>query len=196
MKCGGKIVLDYEYYYNNAKSKYYNACSEINSCENRISELNSQKWQKVLEINQINTEIRNTQEALSNVEQMVRKDTVLTQSFTKITNATNEAANNYMRMISSGNVSNKNLNDVYRDETDTTKRILNSIFDTFRNKKNNLSNRIVELQNLLQRANNEYQSFDSAIRTTEANKQDWISSKRSAAYDMEYYKRKMRETSW
>ena len=26
--------MSYEYYYNNARNRYYNACSEINSCQN------------------------------------------------------------------------------------------------------------------------------------------------------------------
>lgn len=38
--------MDYEYYYNNARSRYYNACSEINSCVNRINALNSQNGKK------------------------------------------------------------------------------------------------------------------------------------------------------
>ena len=193
---GEKVIMDYEYYYNNAKRRYYNACSEINYCENRINELNRQKWCKLNEINQINSQIRNVEQALSGIEQMVKKDAGLSQSFLKITNTTNEAANNYMRMISSDNISNKNLNDVYRNETNSTKKILEGIFETLRNKKNALNTRISELKSELQRANNEYQSFDSSIRATEADKQDWKSVKRSAAYDMEYYRRKMQEVAW
>lgn len=188
--------MDYEYYYDNAKSRYYNACSEINACDNRISELNRQKWYKMMEINQLNSEVRNTEEALRGIEQMIRKDTGLNQSFLKITNTTNDAANNYMRMIHSDNVSNKNLNEVYRTETNNTKRILNGIFDTLRNKKNALNSRVSELKSQLKRANDEYQSFDRSIRATEVNKHEWQVAKRSAAYDMEYYKRKMQEVAW
>lgn len=188
--------MDYEYYYDNAKRRYYNACSEINDCDNRISDLNNQKWRKMNEINQLNSQIRNVEQALSGIEQMVKKDAGLGQSFLKITNTTNEAANNYMRMISSDNISNKNLNDVYRNETNSTKKILDNIFDTLRNKKNVLNARISELKSELQRANNEYQSFDSSIRATESNRQDWKRVKRSAAYDMEYYRKKMQEVAW
>lgn len=35
--------MDCEYYYNNARNQYYNACSEINSCQNRINNLGVQK---------------------------------------------------------------------------------------------------------------------------------------------------------
>ena len=193
---GENVIMDYEYYYNNAKSRYYNACSEINDCDNRINDLNRQKWRKLNEINQINSQIRNVEQALSGIEQMVKKDAGLSQSFLKISNTTNEAANNYMRMISSDNISNKNLNDVYRNETNNTKKILDGIFDTLRSKKNALNARITELKSELQKANNEYQSFDSSIRATEANRQDWRTVKRSAAYDMEYYRRKMQEVAW
>ena len=188
--------MDYEYYYDNARSRYYNACSEINACENRISELNRQKWYKMMEINQLNSEIRNTQEALNGIEQMIRKDTGLNQSFLKITNTTNDAANNYMKMIHSDNVSNKNLNEVYRNETNNTKRILNGIFDILRTKKNGLNSKISELKSQLKRANDEYQSFDRGIKSTEVDRQEWTVVKRSAAYDMEYYKRKMRDAAW
>ena len=45
-------MSDYEYYYNNAKNRYYNACSEINSCQNRINDLQSQKKHTINKINQ------------------------------------------------------------------------------------------------------------------------------------------------
>ena len=65
--------MDYEYYYQNAKSRYYNACSEINSCENRISELGVEKQQKNNQINKLKTDIKNNQDALEGIEQMLKK---------------------------------------------------------------------------------------------------------------------------
>ena len=187
--------MDYEYYYDNAKSRYYNACSEINSCDNRISELNRQKWYRAVQINQLNKEIRNIQEAINGTAKMIRKEAVLNQSFLKITRKTDQAANNYMRMVSSGNVSNKNLNDVFSNETNNTKRILNGIFETLKRKRSTLDHRVTELENERRRVNNEYQSFCSEIKSTQANRQEWVSVKRSAAYDMEYYKKKMEEAA-
>ena len=33
------MKMSYEYYYNNARNRYYNACSEINSCQNKLNDL-------------------------------------------------------------------------------------------------------------------------------------------------------------
>ena len=39
--------MSYEYYYNNARNRYYNACSEINSCQNKLNDLRIQQQNTV-----------------------------------------------------------------------------------------------------------------------------------------------------
>ena len=43
--------MDYEYYYYQAKNRYYDACSEINSCQNNVNNLEGNKQVKISEIN-------------------------------------------------------------------------------------------------------------------------------------------------
>lgn len=111
----------------------------------------------------------------------------------KISNATDQATVNYNNMISSDNIVKKNLNDIYSEEALNTKQTLNSILNTLRTEKNNLSAKIAELQAQLSRAESELSDIASGIRSAEGNKQDWNSVKSSASYDMEYYRRKMNE---
>ena len=66
--------MDQEYYYNNAKSRYYNACSEITSCENRINELKSQQQQKIARINQLKTDHKNNQDAFEGMGLIIKSD--------------------------------------------------------------------------------------------------------------------------
>ena len=49
----GGMKMDYEYYYNNARNRYYNACSEINSCQNRLNDLRVQQQNVINRINQL-----------------------------------------------------------------------------------------------------------------------------------------------
>ncbi len=59
--------MDYEYYYNNAGNRYYDACSEINSKDNRINELRNEKNRLINDINGYNAEIAKHTEALNSL---------------------------------------------------------------------------------------------------------------------------------
>ena len=39
--------MSYEYYYNNARNRYYNACSEINSCQNKLNDLKIDEYDSI-----------------------------------------------------------------------------------------------------------------------------------------------------
>lgn len=183
--------MDYEYYYNNAKNRYYNACSEINTCQNRINELRGQESQKVNQINQLSSDIRNNREALEGLEQIIRIDPVLNEKLVKVNQHISQAAVNYSGMVSSSNVVNKNLDDIYNDGN--TKHTLNGILENLKIRKNNVATRVEELQNNLQRANSDLQEIQNAIRSTESSLQDWQGVKTNASIDMEYYRRKMNQ---
>ena len=43
---GVLIPMDYEDYYYESRSRYYDACSEVNNYENRVNELRSQRQRK------------------------------------------------------------------------------------------------------------------------------------------------------
>ncbi len=183
--------MDYEYYYNNAKNRYYNACSEINSCENRINELKNQKQQKINQINQLKTDIKNNQEALEGVNKIIKSDESLKSKLTGITNKTGLASTNFSKMVSSSNVTNKIITDVFQNESTKTKSTLTNIMQTLTTKKNALTSKITQLQSQLRSAETQLQDIGTAINSTESSLQSWRGTKSSASIDMEYYRRKM-----
>jgi len=190
-----RLIMSYESSYSSARNRYYNACSEINRCENRISELKTQRQQKINQINQLKTDIKNHQEALESVTQIIRNEESLNAGFLGITNKTSDATDNFCGMVISSDVTNKNLTEVYNCETTRTKSTLTNIFDNLRAKKNELTNKITDLQNQLRTAESELQDIESAIRTTELSLQEWKRVKSNASLDMAYYRRKMNEES-
>lgn len=185
--------MDYEYNYNNARSRYYNACSEISSCQGRLSELNEQKQNRISTINQLKADIKKTQAALDDVEQTINSEETLREKNSVVADKTNQAAVNFIDMVRSDNVTSKSLTDVYSDEASKTTTALNDIFSMIKNKKTELINKIADLQNQLSRAEADLQDINNQIRSTESDLQSWSNTQRSASYDMEYYRRKMQE---
>ena len=185
--------MDYEYYYNNARTRYYNACTEITNCENRLGGLNTQRQQKINQINQLNTEIKNGQDALEGVGQTIQSEEGLHDKILGVTNKTSEAAANYCGMIEASDVTSKNLDEVYGDETTNTKRTLDSILESLKTKKGTLETEIEELQSQLRTAEADLLDIDNKISSTQTSIQDWIRARSSASIDMEYYYRKMNE---
>lgn len=185
--------MDYEYYYYNARNHYYNACSEINGCQNRINDLKAQRQNQINQINQLKVDIRNTQIALDGMTQIVKSDERLRQKVVVIDNKTNQAAVNFSSMVHSSGVQSKSLTDVYSSETSKTKTTLDNILNTLRRQEMNLRNKLNDLQNQLNHANSNLCDLNNQIQNTQYDLQYWNNTKRSAANDMEYYRRKMRE---
>lgn len=185
--------MSYESEYSSSCSRYYNACSEINSCENRIRELETQKQQKIKLINKLDTEIKNHQEALSDVEGMLQSDSNLNQDISNINNKTDLAADNFIGMIKASDIKSKDLRDVYSNEMEKTKSTLSSIIEGLKTKKTTLINKIQELKEKLRVAKEELEDIKASIRSTESSLRDWQSTRTSASMDMEYYSRKMSE---
>lgn len=61
---GVLIPMDYEDYYYESRSRYYDACSEVNSYENRANELRSQRQRKIIYINQLKSDLKRHQKLL------------------------------------------------------------------------------------------------------------------------------------
>ncbi|MDR2157029.1 MAG: She9 / Mdm33 family protein [Clostridiales Family XIII bacterium] len=184
---------DYEYYYNHAKSKYYNACQEINSCQNRINSLRSQRQKTIKRINQLGTDIKNNENALAQMERIVKKEESLKGKVLAISGKTGAAAVNFSGMVKSANVTGKNLSDVYGDETAKTKSTLNNVLSTLKTKKAALVAKLAELRSQKKSAEHELQHTESRIRSAESDLAEWKRVKTGASYDMEYYRRKMQE---
>ena len=189
------MSVDYEYYYNNAKRRYSDACSQINACENKLNDLRSQRQQKINQINQLKTDIKNHQQALEGMTQIIKSDESLNKKIVDINNKTSQAAENFTGMISASNVSNKNLSDVYNDEATKTKQTLSNILQTLKTKKTNLDTKIADFSNQLRRAESELQDIENRIKNTESELSSWKTQKTNASLDMEYYKKKMNEAA-
>lgn len=185
--------MSYESEYSSSRSRYYNACSEINSCNNRLRELEMQKQQKIMEINKLETDIKNHEEALSDVEKMLQSDGNLNQDISNINNKTDQAADNFIGMIKASDITSRDLRDVYSNEIEKTKGTLSSIIDGLKTRKTTLSNKIEELKGKLRIAKAKLEDIKASIRSTESSLRDWQSVKSSASIDMEYYSRKMSE---
>ncbi len=61
---GVLIPMDYEDYYYESRSRYYDACSEVNNYENRANELRSQRQRKIKYINQLKSDLKRHQKLL------------------------------------------------------------------------------------------------------------------------------------
>lgn len=56
--------MDHENYYYESRSRYYDACSEVNNYENRANELRSQRQRKIIYINQLKSDLKRYQKLL------------------------------------------------------------------------------------------------------------------------------------
>ena len=186
---------DYQYYYNNAQNRYYDACGNITTCNNRISELNKTKQKTVSEINHLKVEIRNHEHALEQIEQIRKQDDRLNQKLQAISTKTGEAAVNFTMMVNASDVTSKNLTEVFGEETARTKSTLTTILNTLNAKKNQLVAKIGELKGEKKAAENKLVSLDGQIKTTKSDIGEWMRIKTNAAIDMEYYRRKMQESA-
>ena len=188
-------MADYEFHFNNARRRYQNASSEITSTQNRITSLGSQRQQGVNEINRLRAEIRNHEEALEKIEQMLTKEASLDQGIARITNSMNPAATNYLNMIRASNVTSKNLNQVYDNAMQETKRTLSSTMSRLRAERSSLRSKIADLQNQLRRAEAELERVNNSTRSAQSSLQSLNNSRRNASIDMEFYRRRMNQAS-
>jgi len=185
--------MDYDYYYSNAQSRYYNACSEISSCQNRINDLKNQKQKKITQINELVYEIKNHEAAYDQMSLIVECDDSINAKILDISNKTSFAADNYISMVNSSTVTSKNLTDVYSDEMAQTKQTQENIFTSLNTKKTALSVEITDLKSQLRTAESDLEDIKNCIRSTESSLSDWQRNKSNAACDMEYYRSKMQE---
>ena len=185
--------MDYEYYYYQAKNRYYDACSEINSCQNNVNNLEGNKQVKISEINNLKAQLKKYKDALSDIENAIKKEDDMQSSLSIINSSVNSISENFNNMAYSDSVTQKNLKDVYSTEADKTKSTLNSTFETLKSKKSIVTNKISELEVNIQRSETDLQNIKNEINSMNSNIQSWITTKNNASYDMEYYRHKMYE---
>jgi chromosome segregation ATPase len=177
-------MMSYDYYYDNARSRYYDACSEVNSYENRANELRNERQRKVNQINEINADINRYQTAIQQIDDMLKKENGMLDQCSAITTSVSEAAENFMAMAQSSDICAKNLSDVYGTESNTR---ITEVFNEISQKKNTLSGQLETLQTNKKNAETELDQIDYSNNDISY----WGSQKRSASMDMDYYKSKM-----
>ncbi len=180
-----------EYRYKQYRQKYYDSCNEISNCDYHIYNLKNERRQMVNRINQLNTDIRNTQDALEGLDAVIRREGSLNDKLRDVADKTNQAAANFSGMVHASDVKSKNIIDVYGDETAKTQTTLNNVWDTLKSRKNNLNTRLAGLQAELNRTRSELQDADNRIRGLNSDMSYWKRQKSSNYYNMEYYRRKM-----
>lgn len=101
---GVLIPMDYEDYYYESRSRYYDACSEVNNYENRANELRSQRQRKIIYINQLKSDLKRHQKVLSELNAALKKDSILQDDIKSINNKIDSASENFGKMASSSSV--------------------------------------------------------------------------------------------
>ena len=168
----------------------------VNNRLDRIYELENQRRSVIHLINQLHAELRNAKEALDGVINLVKGEESLNQSITDISKATEEASEAFRHMAESSSINSKDLSTVYGDEISKTKEIAREIMDTLRKRQDEMINRVHDLEIRLDRACNELQDIENRLRAEKENLNNLERSKRNAANDMEYYRRKSMEEEW
>lgn len=184
-------MSDNEYWYNYYRQKYYDSCTNVRICENNIYSLRSQRSQTVNRVNQLNADIKNINDVISDITKVINCEENLNTKIADVANKTNEASLNFSGMVSSSDVNNKSLNDVYSAELTTTKNTLTNVMNTVKSKKNSLVQTLSSYQTSLNQANNSLESLDNSIRNENSNLGYWKQERTNCYYNMEYYKRKI-----
>lgn len=185
-----------EYQYKYYRQKYYDSCSEINGCEQRIYHLENERRQTVSRINQLRTDIRNTQTAAENLEVISKQEGDLNSRLSAVADRTDQAAVNFRKMAEASHIRSKNIADVYGDETAKTRNTLNSVWSTLTAKKNNLNTKLSSQQSDLKRADSQLQQIDSSIQGAKSDMSYWKQQKTNNYYNMEYYRKKMMQEEY
>jgi chromosome segregation ATPase len=182
---------DYEYYYRYYRGKYTDACSEYNSCDRQIYRLQQQRNTASRSVNSLNSKIRNLERTLEKLEDILNKESTINSKLTAVNTKTQQAAVNYSGMVSSSDVSNKDLSSVYSGETRATQTSITSVFDTVRTKKNTLTTQLNEAKEEQKRQKQAIEDIDRQLRSLRSDLNYWSRQKKNYHYNMDYYRRKM-----
>lgn len=185
--------MDNEYYYNQARNRYYDACSGINSCENRVNDLAREKNQVLADLNDLSAQLRRHQRASFELEGLVLCEDDLTDSLSTVANDMEDATDNFRGMAAASDTPSVNLNIVFSDEMTRTRSTLTASMNEFRSQKTNVDNRITQLEGAIRDAERRIVDLEQAIRITNSEADSWRSTKYNASLDMEYYRRRMDE---
>lgn len=186
---------DYAEQYNRYRLRYNDECYAVNACERAIATMQEQRRGTVNRINELNTSIRKTRSAISDLQAVLNREDEVTGKMTEVADKVDDASVNYSGMVDYSEVTNKNLNDVFSAEASATRIQVNNIFGTVRSRKMNLEVGVSDMQAQLNSANGELSDLDARIRNERANLGEHQRARSNNFYNMEYYKRKMEEAT-
>lgn len=185
--------MDYQYYYNEARNRYNNACYEYNQCTNTINALEVEVSNKKSLIAFLNSEIKKNKSALKGVNTMLGQEDSTERMFSNVKDKVKEASDNYGKMASHDGVSSKDWTEVFADETSQTGTMIKNTFSDLENAKKIIEQAIEDLEKQKKTAQDELESLKEDIKSEKSDRSHWNGVKRNAAGDMDYYKRKMEE---
>ena len=189
-------MRDYEELYNEYRSKYNNACDEVNECNRQISSLKDQRKTKVSRINELNASNRKLRDAIGDMKAVLGREDNVTEKLTKGSTKMETAADNFSSMVDASDVNSKSLTDVFSDESSNTKTAISTIFSTVKTRKKDLEGRLDEQEKELKRVKDDLSDIDAAIRRENGEISEWKSKKTNYYINMEYYKRKMEQEAY
>lgn len=189
-------MKDYEELYYESRSKYYNACEQINACDRMITSCQEQRRSKVDRINELNSSNRKIRDAIANLKEVLKREDKVTEKLSKVSEKLDTASVNFSGMVKDSNVSNKSLTDVFSGETSGTKTAISGVFETVKTRKTALETNLENQERELQRTKDELSDLDTQIRNWKNARSDWKREKTNSYYNMEYYKRKMNEEGY
>jgi predicted nucleic acid-binding Zn-ribbon protein len=187
--------VDYEYYYNSARSRYYEACSEMNACEGRGIDLRNRRQQVMSRINQINIDIGKAEETLETLDQTLKESEGLDQSILAVTDKLGKASTDFIAMVTLSGVSNRSMSDASAASDLAARRGLDGVLGDIKAKRAAQVAKVTDLKTRLRQAEAELQDIEAGIRAADSDQQYWRQRKACASYDIEYYRRKMNDAA-
>lgn len=191
--------MSYQDDYDSACSRYNEACYYRNACYYKGQGLQTQKRLKISEINNLNMQLNEHKEALSQVKKLKKYDDDIDKDIMNICYYTGVVSDIYKAMIVYdvvyvyNDTKPTNLTDVFDDEVKETIETMDSIFESFNTAQKSLNEKIETYKKQIKTAKEELKEIEKDIKNNDRDYDDWGKKKTSASYDMEYYKRKMEE---
>lgn len=177
--------------YNIEQRKYQEYCEYILSYQNKISELQSERQNKCVQVENKQTEIQKNKELLESISGTTGVHDDLFSHLTKINSKVEDAASNFKTMVSSSTVNAFDLSTAFGEKATSANSKLTEVFDAITKGASTVSGIIDSLNLELQTLNARKQELDLEVSKAQAMIDQYEASKRSALTNMAYYKKFM-----
>lgn len=176
-------------YYNMEQRNYYEYCSYIQTYQNRIGELQSERQNQNILADDKRNEIQRNQDLYDSISNTTGSKDGLFSHLTKINSKVQEAASNFSTMVSSSTVKAFNLEETFGEKATNANSKLTEVFDFISSGKSSVSQMIETLNQELQALNSRIQEIDMEIRNVQYMIDQYESNKQTALVNMAYYEK-------